>query len=150
VLTQRVQIRRREEIIRIQHQISLAGQMRKARTKRIPRPPRHLLPHRRPLPDMLLPPQVLLNLLRQIIDNDHQPIHALRQRPKDPVEDRPPLHGQQRLGRLLRVRSQPGAQAGGEDNGFHYNPFRLHIRCSLTAPAAPSTNPVRFNLPGLT
>ena len=79
------------------------------------------LPHRGPVADVGLLRQILLDLLGEVVDDHDEPIDR-RQGADDPVEDRPALHRQQRLGRGFGVRPEAGALAGGEDD-------RVHIGC---------------------
>ena len=80
---------------------------------------RPLLAHHRPFRDVRLPPQIVLDLLGQVVDDHHDAIDRRRQGAQRPVEDRPAAHRQQRLRRFQRVRAQARAQAGGENDGVH-------------------------------
>ena len=71
-----------------------------------------------PVADVCLRLQVVFDVTGQIVDHYDQPIHR-RERADDPVEDRPALHGQQRLRNVVRVRAKAGAFAGGENVGVH-------------------------------
>ena len=61
------------------------------------------LRHARPLFEIRLRAQIFVHLFGQIVRHHDDAIDFLRQRSERPVEDRPTLHFQERLRRLLRM-----------------------------------------------
>src|ERR1700677_3447388 len=67
----------------------------------------------------LLSPHVSLDLVRKVMNNDHDTVHLHGQGAENPIEDRPAANNQQRLRSGQSVRAQSSAETGGEYDSFH-------------------------------